>query len=147
MLYRYLLMPLALLAFLPAYVQAEQYRDFGDFRIHYSAFKSDMVSPEVAKAHGLTRSRYQAIVNITVLKKDGDGSYKPVQAKVEGTARDIYSKVRKLQMQEVTEGKAIYYLAEFPIVDEQRLTFDIRVIPKGESAAKELSFERQFFVN
>lgn len=146
MLYRILLLPLVLLLGLSAPAQAEQYRDFGDYRIHYSAFKSDMLEPEIAKAHGLTRSRYRAIVNITVQKKDAKGGFKPAHASVEGSARDIYSKVRRLEMEEVKEGPVVYYLAELPITDEQTLTFDIRVIPKGEKIARTLSFERQFFV-
>jgi hypothetical protein len=146
MLYRILLLPLVLLLGLSAPAQAEQYRDFGDYRIHYSAFKSDMLEPEIAKAHGLTRSRYRAIVNITVQKKGANGAFKPAHARVEGSARDIYSKVRRLEMEEVKEGPVVYYLAELPITDEQTLTFDIRVIPEGEKVARTLSFERQFFV-
>lgn len=146
MLYRNLLLPLLLLLPLAMPAQAEQYRQFGDYRVHYSAFKSDMVEPEIAKAHGLTRSRYRAIVNITVLKKSGDDAYRPVHARVDGTARDIHSTIHKLEMSEIREGKAIYYLAELPIVDEQTLTFKIRVFPEDEEVARELSFKRQFFV-
>lgn len=126
---------------------AGQFKDFGDYRIYYNAFKSDMIAPEVAKAHGLTRSRYRAVINITVQKRAGDGRYLPVQAKVEGSARDIYSTITTLSMEKVTEGKAIYYLAEFPIIDEQTLKFDIRVIPKGEKIARQITFSQQFFVN
>jgi len=127
-------------------VQAEQYRDFGHYRVHYSAFKSDMLSPEIAKAYDLSRSHYKAVVNITVQKKEGD-SYQPVEASVKGTARDIYSKVQNLKMKEVKEGNVVYYLAELPIVDEQKLTFTIHVKPKGEDVVREVSFARQFFVN
>lgn len=144
---RAVFLPLLFLFILSAPAQAEQYRQFGDYRIHYSAFKSDLISPEVAKAHGLTRSRYRAIVNITVQKKSGDNVYVPVTAKVEGTARDIHSRIRTLDLQEIREGDVIYYLAEFPIIDKQRLTFEISVIPEGEEVAHSLSFERQFFVN
>ena len=136
-------LPLLLLLALPA--QAEQYRDFGDYRVHYSAFKSDILSPEIAKSYGLSRSSYQAIVNITVQKKVGD-SYQPAHAMVDGTARDIYSTIQNLRMKEVKEGKVVYYLAELPITDGQKLTFDVRVIPQGEKIARKVSFEQQFFV-
>jgi hypothetical protein len=132
---------------LPLTAGAEQYQDFGDYRIHYSAFKSDMISPEVAKAHDLTRSRYRAVINITVQKRADNGGYVARHAKVEGTARDIYSKVLKLEMKEVTEGQAIYYLSEFPFTDRQRLDFEINVIPQGERSTKKISFSQQFFVN
>lgn len=144
---RFLIPALMLLLAMALPAQAEQYREFGDYRIHYSAFKSDLISPEVAKAHGLTRSRYRAIVNITVQKNSGENGFEPTSARVEGTARDAYSKVHTLEMQEIREGAVVYYLAELPIVDQQRLNFEIRVIPEGERAAHNLEFERQFFVN
>lgn len=144
---RFLWQPLLLVVLsLPLSAWAAQYEDFDNYRIHYSAFKADMISPEIAKAHGLTRSKYRAIVNITVQKKDESGVYSAVHAKVEGTARDIYSKVRNLNMQEITEGKAIYYLAEFPFTDEQNLDFEISVIPEGERSVRQISFSQQFFV-
>lgn len=144
---RFLMPALMLLLAMALPAQAEQYREFGDYRIHYSAFKSDLISPEVAKAHGLTRSRYRAIVNITVQKKSGENGFEPARARVEGTARDAYSKLHTLKMQEIREGTVVYYLAELPIVDQQRLNFEIRVIPEGEKVAHSIEFERQFFVN
>lgn len=143
--FRSLLFPLAmLLVSLP--LQAEQYQDFGNYRVHYNAFNSDILAPEVAKAHNLSRSSYEAVVNITVQKKNALGSFAPVKAKVEGKASDIYSSIRKLKMREVVEGNSVYYLAELPITDGQKLTFDIKVSPKGDNHAYPLSFSQQFFV-
>lgn len=148
MAHRKLLFPLlALLLALTATAQAEQYREFGDYRVHYSAFKSDMLEPEVAKAHGLSRSRYRALINITVQRKDEENGFVPVHAEVEGSARDIHSKIHKLSMQEVREGTVVYYLGDLPIVDKQRLTFDIRVRPEGSETAHSLRFEQQFFID
>ncbi len=145
MLFRNLLVPLILLfACLP--LQAEQYQDFDDYRVHYNAFNSDMLAPEVAKTHGLSRSSYEAIVNITVQKKDSLGSYEPVKARVKGIAGDITGKVRKLKVKEVTEGAVVYYLAELPITDGQKLTFDITISPEGAKKSYPLKFTQQLFV-
>lgn len=145
--HRSLIVSLALMLLFAVPVQAEQYRDFGDYRVHYSAFKSDILAPEVAKAHNLSRSHYRAIINITVQKRASDGTYAPVSATVTGSARDIYSKLINLNMMEIREGSVVYYLAEFPVTDEQKLTFDIEVTPQGGKQANSLRFERQFFVN
>lgn len=125
---------------------AEQVEDFGDYRIHYNAFVSNLLSPEVARAYGLTRSRYQAVVNITVLKK-GDGGYQPASAKVTGTATNLYGKQQNLEMKEVTEQNAIYYLGELPFSNEETLTFDIQVVPEGEKIVRNIQFKQQFFVD
>ncbi len=143
--FRSLLFPLTLLlASLP--LQAEQFQDFGDYRVHYNAFNSDVLAPEVAKAHGLSRSSYEAIVNITVQKKNAMGSYAPVKAKIKGKASDIYSKLTKLKVKEVVEGNAIYYLAELPITDGQKLNFDLQISPTDSKHAYTLKFAQQFFV-
>ncbi len=125
---------------------AEQVEQFDNYRIHYNAFISNMLSPDVARAHGLTRSRYHAVVNITVQKRD-NGDYQPVSGKVSGTATNLYGKQRKLDMKEVTERGAIYYLAELPVTDEETLNFDIQVVPDGESLVRNIRFKQQFFVD
>lgn len=127
-------------------VSAEQVEQFGDYRIHYNAFVSNMISPDVARAHGLTRSRYHAVVNITVQKQD-NGGYQPVQAKVSGTATNLYGKQQNLAMKKITERDAVYYLAELPFSNEETLTFDIQVIPEGERSAHNINFKQQFFVD
>lgn len=125
---------------------AEQVEQFENHRIHYNAFISNMLSPDVARAHGLTRSRYHAIVNITVQKRD-NGDYQPVTAKVSGSATNLYGKQRNLNMKEVTERGAVYYLAELPVTDEETLNFDIQVVPEGESLVRNIRFKQQFFVD
>jgi len=125
---------------------AEQVEEFGDYRVHYNAFVSTLLTPEIAKAYDLTRSRYHAVINITV-QKIQDGSYKPFSAKVAGTATNLYGKQRSLDMKKVTERDAIYYLGELPFSNEETLTFDIQVIPEGETIAHNLRFKKQFFVD
>ena len=58
---------LALLITLP--LKAEQMKELGPWQVHYSAFNSSFLTPEVAKAYGLERSRYNAIINIAVQDK------------------------------------------------------------------------------
>ncbi len=55
---------LALLMTLP--LRAEQMKELGPWQVHYSAFNSSFLTPDVAKAYGLERSRYNGIINIAV---------------------------------------------------------------------------------
>ena len=48
---------------------AENSKEFGDYVIHYNAFRSDTISPEVAKQYGLTRANNRVLINIAILKK------------------------------------------------------------------------------
>ena len=48
--------------------QAEQKEVMGDWNVHYIAFGSGFLTPEIAKNYGITRSKYNGVVNISVLK-------------------------------------------------------------------------------
>jgi hypothetical protein len=43
-------------ASLNSYAESENSREFGDYVVHYNAFRSDTISPEVAKQYGLPRA-------------------------------------------------------------------------------------------
>ena len=46
-----------------------QYKELGPWQVHYIAFPSTFIQPQIAKAYELERSGYKGIVNISVLKK------------------------------------------------------------------------------
>ena len=48
---------------------AENSKEFGDYVIHYNAFRSDTISPEIAKQYGLARANNRVLINIAILKK------------------------------------------------------------------------------
>ena len=126
---------------------AEQSKTFGDYTIHYSAFTTDQLSPEIAKQYKIPRSKNRALVNLAVLKK-GDGPLgKPVKAKVEGAAKNLSEQLRQLNIREIIEGDAIYYLAETKINNEETLRYSFQITPEGESSPYEVSFQEKFYTN
>ena len=48
-------------------VHAENMKKMGDINVHYIALGSTFLTPEIAKAYGIERSRYKGLVNIAVL--------------------------------------------------------------------------------
>ena len=124
---------------------AENSKEFGDYVIHYNAFRSDTISPEVAKQYGLARANNRVLINIAVLKKVLNTTGKPTSSKVTGHASNLTGQLKQLEFKEITEGKAIYYLAETKISDGEFLKFDIKIIPEGETRAARLHFDKRFF--
>lgn len=117
---------------LPLESQAERSSSFGDYIIHYNAFRSDVIPPEVARRHSIIRSDHRGLVNITVLKKEADGTTRPVAARVWGTSRNLADQLSKLQFFAVQEQETIYYLDQFRINDHDTLRFEIHVEPEGD---------------
>ena len=135
---------LALLGF-GANATAENSRVFGDYVVHYNAFRSDTLSPEIAKAYELTRRNNRIIVNITVLKKVMGTTGKPVAATVAGNASNLTGQMKTLEFREIKEGTAIYYLAEMKVSDGEFLKFKINITPEGEEGPARLQFSKRFF--
>jgi len=129
---------LAALLTLPAL--AERKHSFGEYDVHYSAFNSGFLQPDIAAAAGLTRSKTQGVVNVSVIK---DG--KPVAAQVSGVVKNLLGQDRALGFKQLKEGdEAIYYLAQFPFDSQETLRFALTVQPTG---AESFSFEfnQEFF--
>ncbi len=124
---------------------AENSKEFGDYVIHYNAFRSDTISPDVAKQYGLTRASNRVLINIAVLKKVLNTTGKPTSSNVTGHASNLTGQLKNLEFKKITEGNAIYYLADTKISDGEFLKFDIKVIPDGETRAARLRFDKRFF--
>lgn len=124
---------------------AENSKEFGDYVIHYNAFRSDTISPEIAKQYGLPRANNRVLINIAVLKKVMNTTGKPTSSKVTGHASNLTGQLKKLDFKEITEGNAIYYLAETKISDGEFLKFDLKITPEGESQSARLNFNKRFF--
>jgi len=124
---------------------AENSREFGDYVIHYNAFRSDTISPEVAKQYNLPRASNRVLINISVLQKVMNTTGKPTNATITGHASNLTGQLKQLEFKEITEGNAIYYLAETKISDGEFLKFDVKVIPDGEKRPARLRFDKRFF--
>ncbi|WP_107330250.1 DUF4426 domain-containing protein [Metapseudomonas otitidis] len=118
---------------------AERKQTFGELDVHYSAFNSGFLQPDIAAAAGLVRSKTQGVVNIAVLKAG-----KPSTAQVSGQVKDLLGKVTSLAFRQVSEGGAIYYLAQFPFTQREMLNFSLTV-QQGDGAPHTFTFDQEFF--
>lgn len=132
------------LALLSQPLLAEQYVAYGDYEIHYIAFNSTFVEPDVAKSVGIQRSKRQALVNVSVLKVTDDGK-KPVTATVKGTATNLIPQTQEIRFKKVDEGDAIYYLGQFGHMDNQVIRLSLDVQPDPNQPAYTIKFEQKFY--
>jgi len=137
---------LVLCGTLPNSVLAENSKSFGNYVVHFNAFRSDTLTPEIAKAYSLTRRNNRMVVNITIQKKDGDVT-KPVKASVSGFASNLTGQVKDLEFKEIHDGEAIYYLAQSQVANRETLKFDITATPAGEKIIAKVNFKQQFFTD
>ncbi|MBC3776027.1 DUF4426 domain-containing protein [Pseudomonas sp. SWRI99] len=103
-------------------IKGERKETFGDVTVHYNTFNSTFLQPDIAKAAELIRSKNQGVINVSVMKHG-----KPLIASVTGTVKDLTSQSVPLSFRQVTEQGAIYYIAQYPVPQQETRTFEIKV--------------------
>jgi len=103
-------------------IKGERQETFGDVTVHYNTFNSTYLTPDIAKSAELIRSKTQGVINISVIK---DG--KPQMAQVSGSVKDLTSQSVPLSFKQITEQGAVYYIAQYPVPQQETRTFEIKV--------------------
>ncbi|UCE90162.1 MAG: DUF4426 domain-containing protein [Pseudomonadota bacterium] len=113
--------------------------------MHYNAFNSTHLHPPVARAVGVARSPSRAVLSIVVQKTVPGTTPESITANVSANAFNLTGQLRRLELREVHDQGAIYYLSDFPIVNAEKLTFVVSVTPSGSKEPQEVKFSKQFF--
>lgn len=122
----------------------ETFKDIGDYVVHFSALSTDQVPAEIAKTYGITRSKNRAMLNVSVVRKDGDVS---VPATVDVKTTNLTQQLKNVTMRRIDEQDAVYYIGETPVANRETLIFDISVTPEGATTPAEVRFKRQFYTD
>jgi hypothetical protein len=123
---------------------AEISQEFGPIKIHYNAQTTDELLPEVARAYKIERSKTRGMVTMSVLKQNKVGVSTPVPAKLTVYVTNLNQQLANVDMREIKEGTAIYYLGEFRVAPPDTLKFTATVEVAGEPK-REMVFSQKFY--
>ena len=115
----------------------------GDHEIHYNAFNSTSLQPEVANLYGIAQDEDLGVAMVSVYQKDSAGV--GVEARVKGAATNLALQLRMLDFDEIREGEAIYYVSTFSFDQAENLTFDVNVEIVETGKSNELKWRQQFW--
>ncbi len=135
------------MVFTAGIAQAEQKISDGKYEIHYNAFNSSFITPEVAQQYDLTRSKYRALVNVAVLKLEADGAKTPVRAQIHGEAANLLQQAQQLEFKQIDEGNALYYIGGFRFTEDEKLSIKLQVQPDANADPYDIEFEQTFYVD
>ena len=119
-------------------IKGERKETFGDVTVHYNTFNSTFIQPDIAKAAELIRSKNQGVINVSVIKAG-----QPMVASVTGSVKDLTSKTVPLNFKQITEQGAIYYLAQYPVDQQEVRTFEIKV--QAGDKINTINFNQELF--
>ena len=121
---------------------AEQKRELGSWDVHYIALNTTFLTPEVARQYGIVRSKFNALINISVLDRQDKSAQSVI---LTGEAKNLLGVVKKLNFKQITEGKSIYYLALLPFSDLEQYRITVNINDGLEQ--KDLKFQHKFYAD
>ena len=136
---------------LPAIAQIDQPKEiqtskkFGEYTVHYNVFNSKMIPPKIAQNYNLTRSKDIALINISLTKTENGAASLGIPAIINVKAVNLMQQTKVVDIKEIKETDATYYLAPFRHTNEEDIRFEISVIPDGESKPLVAVFTRRLF--
>lgn len=123
---------------------ANNMQSFDNINVHYIALNSTFLTPEIASAYKITRSKVNALLNISVLANNEAGM--PAKSvTLVGKVKNILGQERTLEFVEVKEGDAIYYLAEFSFTSEEVYRFNLDIYDNGNKTT--LKFQQKIYAD
>ena len=112
-----------LLSLIAALAPAEQFKQFGDWRVHYIAFNASLLSPEVAERYAIVRGRNKGLLNISAIGPSRSSE----KVRIEGRFLNLLDQSFPLDFREIEDNGAVYYLAAFDFQNAEVLRFEITV--------------------
>ena len=120
---------------------AEQSVSFANLQVHYIALPTTFLQPEIAQQYDIKRSKFTALINISIL--DENDNLKAVAAQLSGTGKNLIGQIETLNFNEIREGDAIYYIATYPFSNEEIVNFSIAI--KNDNTTNTLKFQHKFY--
>ena len=137
-----------LLAVAP-YSAGQQSEMFGPYELHYSVVNTTFLDPKVAATYGITRGEKKAILNLSVREhmQGSDGIRTEARAMMlKGKTWDLIQN-QTLEFQQIKEGPATYYIAEFKFINEEWRFFEVYFRPDGATKTYTFELKHQLYIN
>lgn len=126
---------------------ADESTEVGDYVIYHTAYPTDTLSVEVARAYGIVRSKNRALLNISVIRQEEGTTGTPVHAEIDARANNLSGQLKELDLRLIEEGPAVYYIGELPVSDGETLIFDLEIRPADDDRSYEVRFQQTFYAN
>jgi hypothetical protein len=126
---------------------AENATEIPGYTIHHNALTTDSLPPQIAKSYDIQRSKSRGMLNISVIQNKAGTTGHAVKAKVKATATNLTGQSRTIELREIQEGEAIYYIGDFRVANQETLNFQIEVIPSGTNKAYTATLSQQFYTD
>ncbi len=131
------------LTLLPVLVHADVQK-FDDLDINYNVVTVDTLSPQIAKAYGISRSKNRLLLTVVASRTEAQHLPQTIGVDVSAYAVNLAGQLRQIKMRNINEGKAIYSIGDFGYESPDRLQFTLNIAEPGVDKPYKIEFQRDF---
>ena len=122
---------------------AQQSERFDQYELHHSVVYTTFLTPEIAAEYGIARGDFKAILTLSVRDvSQGETAGRPMV--IAGETWDLIQG-STLELKEIREGDATYYIAEFEFIDREWRFFEFDFQPEGSERSYHYKFKTQLW--
>ncbi|MBT8438476.1 MAG: DUF4426 domain-containing protein [Gammaproteobacteria bacterium] len=129
---------------MPALSQAENSTKIPGHTIHHNVITTDFLSPNIASAYRIIRSKNRGMINISVIQDVPGTTGTAVMANIRARVINLLGQQRSINLKEIREGNAIYYIGDFIISSQGPFVFMLDVMPVGAKKPFTAKLEHSF---
>lgn len=115
-----------------------------NYNVYYNVFNSSLIPADVARLHGLKRSKDVVYVNVAVVKKSGGNG---IPADISGVHRNLMQQKFELEFIEISEPTATYYLAPIRFNNEEILHIDLQAAAQGSDEIANFTLTKKLYLD
>lgn len=129
-------------------IKDNQAYDDGEHVVFFNALPSSMIDASVAKSYNIVRSDARALVNVSVRKKNEDGTTSASNANIKSNVTNLTGQLKPMDLKRISEqDSAIYYIGMVNINNGETLLFDFKVTPEGTNKEIDVKYKQRFFID
>lgn len=133
---------------LAAPLAAQQFERIGAYQIHYSAVNTSFLPESIVREHRIQRSQALALLNISVLEEQADGSTRTVPATVNGRVGSLGGDDGEpLSFRTLRSGDTASQVAVFRIQEGEPMHFDLEVRYDRNAEPARIRFIQRFYID
>ncbi len=125
----------------------ETSQDLGDYVVHFNALPTDQLSAPIASQYGIVRSANQALLTVSLRKKQADQTDISARGAIDVSATNLTGQLKNMTLREIVEGDAVYYVGVVSITNAETLIFSIQITPEGEPDTHSIRYMKQFYID
>lgn len=111
----------------------------GEYRLIYSAVRSDAVPEAIARHHGLPAEAGSVLLNVTVQHRGRN-----VAAMIDARAINLAEQMREIEMHETYANDLVSYIGIVNIANREVVDFQLEILPEGATDPITLEFREEF---